>query len=760
MQSTRSSNNKLQYHLTHDCIRRDAGSEEDGCPAPNYVSITEYVQFTPISAQGAGSDAASAALAHKMHASFEPAAASSQPSFLVSAADKTRLNYSVLTPNETFNPSVLPVLQVEQEIRANMRESTTVLVMAETGTGKTVTLPGMLYLEMCLLPYSQPSGFVFLVIPTVTAVLETTTRLQCLYGADFVCSRDRFPDDTGAQKRGDPATAKIHVLTSSMMLHILAGNPMLTDCVGVIVDEVHEDTNDINMLLTELGDLRRKHTDRAMMRLIVCSATMDWVPVADFLHRQLAPKDSSIVSKPPPVVPVLHLEQRQSHDVKIFRSLVDLPPDKDTLLDTAVTLIKHTRSESVDGRQGVIVIVPGKEDVEKLIKKLAEDDYLETANMLLMPYHSELQAKDMAINEVVLKPNQMQVILATSVGRTSITPKHVCVVIDLCRSKLSWYDQATDTVGLQCEWASKDEVKQGAGRVGRVGSGVVYQLITNDRFSTLHQHKTSESVRSDWTAPCVLMLCIEKTWASVCNVVYFRGPTLVQLQSAREKLFSFQAVDCNGDLTKHGNWFARLPLEPMLSHVLLRGLTKPWRYDLASICAMCSCKIVLPRKGSLSRFKEFDSIRGDLFSLLEVFKKFVTKSEPDQLQMCTKYDLNAKQMYLAVNLQRQLIGRVEKDGYVCDKNETYSRVDLHRHLIDSLARNIAYSVPQQLHWFSLYERQGGRTVRMSDECVLFVHKKTSHVESVSRRMFYYPSSRSEFMCNVISCEVEKDPAKL
>lgn len=58
-------------------------------------------------------------------------------------------------------------------------------------------------------------------------------------------------------------------------------------------------------------------------------------------------------------------------------------------------------------------------------------------------------------------------------------------VIDFCLTKALVTDSLTGCTSLELEWASKNSLRQRAGRVGRVAAGRVYRMISREFYETV-----------------------------------------------------------------------------------------------------------------------------------------------------------------------------------------------------------------------------------------------------------------------------------
>jgi ATP-dependent RNA helicase DHX57 len=74
-----------------------------------------------------------------------------------------------------------------------------------------------------------------------------------------------------------------------------------------------------------------------------------------------------------------------------------------------------------------------------------------------------------------------------------VTLSDIVVVIDTCKVKELEFDTDTQTSALITKFASKDSLRQRAGRAGRVSAGRCFRLITESTYNNkLVQHAIPE----------------------------------------------------------------------------------------------------------------------------------------------------------------------------------------------------------------------------------------------------------------------------
>ncbi|MBG7609155.1 MAG: DEAD/DEAH box helicase, partial [Verrucomicrobia bacterium] len=177
-------------------------------------------------------------------------------------------------------PAELPVAERREEIVNAIRENQVVVVVSDTGSGKTTQLPKMVAeaLENSkfkpqssnkrkrLIGCTQPRR-----IAAVSVAKRVAEELAVPLG-DFVGYQVRFDDRTSRETR-------IKFMTDGILLAETQGDSDLKRYDALILDEAHERSLNIDFLLGYLKMLLVKRPD---LRVVISSATLDAGAFADF----------------------------------------------------------------------------------------------------------------------------------------------------------------------------------------------------------------------------------------------------------------------------------------------------------------------------------------------------------------------------------------------------------------------------------------------------------------------------------------------
>ncbi|KAM9338343.1 3'-5' RNA helicase YTHDC2 [Symphorus nematophorus] len=277
-----------------------------------------------------------------------------------SSCDKNRasgrLNNGIPMVPRRRNPSELdsfrrslPVHERQEEIIQLIRENRVVLVVGETGSGKTTQIPQFLLDECCR--NNEPCR-IFCTQPRRLAAIAVAERVAAERGESV---GQTVGYHIRLESRVSPKTLLTFCTSGVFLRTLMAGDASLTTVTHVIVDEVHERDGLTDFLLTKMRDVLQKIPT---LKLILSSAALDVdlflqyfgsCPVIKFRGRQFEVKEFFLED-------ILRLTGFNKKDMKKYKEETQRKEKKQKRL---MEWCKVVETSSVEEEQRTPVSVPG-----------------------------------------------------------------------------------------------------------------------------------------------------------------------------------------------------------------------------------------------------------------------------------------------------------------------------------------------------------------------------------------------------------------
>lgn len=456
----------------------------------------------------------------------------------------------------------LPVFQLRESFLRSISQNQVLIVVGETGSGKTTQLPQYLY-EEGYTKSSNPDAILKIgcTQPRRVAATSVATRVAeevgCILGEEVGYSI-RF-EDVCSDKTA------IKYVTDGMLLREFMTDPLLSSYSALMIDEAHERTVSTEIVLTLLKDIIKERKD---LKLIIASATINASKFSDYFDG----------------APIFNIPGRRFPvDICYTKS-----PEANYIQAAITTIFQIHLKEDVPG--DILVFLTGQEEIETMEETLNEacqklGDLIKT--MIVAPIYANMPPK---LQQRIFEPTPSQsrkVILATNIAETSITIDGVRYVIDPGYVKENVFNPSTGMESLVIVPCSRASADQRAGRAGRVGPGKCYRLYTKWSFyNELQPNPTPEILRVNLSTVVLLLLSMGIT--DLVHFDFMDPPNSQTLVKSLELLYALGALNAKGELTKTGRKMAEFPMDPMFSKCLLRSSDFSVTAETLSIMAMLS----------------------------------------------------------------------------------------------------------------------------------------------------------------------------
>ncbi len=451
----------------------------------------------------------------------------------------------------------LPIDEVLPQLVLALRTTSSVVLRAPTGAGKTTRVPPAL-LDAGLLGKRR----VIVLEPRRVAARAAARRMALEQGW-------RLGEEVGYQVRFDRKWSdrtRIVVVTEGTLVGMLQADPFLDDVAAIVFDEFHERTLDTDLAL---GMVRRvQQTVRPDLKLIVMSATIGVEAVSRYLG------DCPIVESEGRLYPVeIRYEPRgetQSLGVAVANVVRDyiiasLRETSRTAIDVKRDSVRHAERDGYITDGDILVFFPGQRDIREAAREL--ESTAREHDLLIMPLFGELspEQQDAALS----KQAKRKIVLATNVAETSVTVDGVTTVIDTGLARQLRFDSRVGLDRLELLPISRASADQRTGRAGRQSPGVCIRMWSESAQRSRPEQTLPEIQRVD-LAGAVLQL---KAWGEtdVLAFPWFEPPRADSVEQATALLQRLGAIDAADDVTTLGQMLAKLPLHPRLGRLLIEG---------------------------------------------------------------------------------------------------------------------------------------------------------------------------------------------
>ncbi|TVU38991.1 hypothetical protein EJB05_12390 [Eragrostis curvula] len=523
----------------------------------------------------------------------------------------------------------LPIYTVRDDLLQVVRENQVVVVVGETGSGKTTQLTQYLhedgYTSTGIVGCTQPRR-----VAAMSVAKRVSEEMETELG-DKVGYAIRFEDVTG------PNTI-IKYMTDGVLLRETLKDADLDKYRVIVMDEAHERSLNTDVLF---GILKKVVARRRDFKLIVTSATLNADKFSKFFGG----------------VPVFHIPGR-TFPVNIMFSKTPCEDYVEAAVKQAMTI--HIAS----GPGDILIFMTGQEEIEATCYALAErmeqlvSSSTKTVPKLeILPIYSQLPADLQAKIFQKAEEGARKCIVATNIAETSLTVDGIFYVIDTGYGKMKVYNPRMGMDALQVFPASRAAADQRAGRAGRTGPGTCYRLFTESAYQNEMLPNPVPEIQRTNLGNVVLLLKSLKV-ENLLDFDFMDPPPQENILNSMYQLWVLGALNNVGGLTEIGWKMVEFPLDPTLAKMLLMGEKLKCLDEVLTIVSMLSVPSVFFRPKD--RAEESDAAREKFFvpesdhlTLLNVYLQW--KSNNYRGDWCNDHFLHVKGLRKAREVRSQLL---------------------------------------------------------------------------------------------------------
>lgn len=450
----------------------------------------------------------------------------------------------------------LPIYVYRDEFLAALEDHQILVIVGETGSGKTTQLPQYLHEA----GYTKDGLKVGCTQPRRVAAMSVAARVADEMGV-------KVGNEVGYSIRFEDSTSDKTILkymTDGMLLREFMTEPDLGGYSAIMIDEAHERTVHTDILLALVKDLARERPD---LKLLISSATMNAKKFADYFDD----------------APIFNIPGRR-YPVDIHYT----PQPEANYLAAAITTVFQIHT--TQGKGDILVFLTGQDEIEAAEQNITEISRKlgsRVPELVICPIYANLPSE---LQSKIFEPTPdgaRKVVLATNIAETSLTIDGIVYVIDPGFVKENIYNPTTGMSKLVAVPCSRASANQRSGRAGRVGPGKCFRLYTKWAFmNEMDESTTPEIQRTNLNS--VVLLLKSLGIHELLDFEFMDPPPTETLIGALNQLFALQALNHKGELTKLGRQMAEFPTDPMLAKAILAADKLGCVEEVLSIVSMLS----------------------------------------------------------------------------------------------------------------------------------------------------------------------------
>ena len=382
---------------------------------------------------------------------------------------------------------------------------------------------------------------------------------------ELVGYKVRFQDRT-------QATSLIKVMTDGILLAEIQSDPLLESYDCIILDEAHERSIQIDLLMAYLARLIPK---RPELRVVITSATIDALRFAEHFQDAIGPAPIlSIEGRSYPV----EVRYRGVHSMRkaTFRDSEDsssfqsnrAEEDESDYPHSQLNRLCHAVDELFQkGRGDILAFFPTERDIRDASKRLrgflAQRGQLDHVEVL--PLYARLTEAE---QQRIFQPHRnTRIVLATNVAESSLTVPGIRYVIDTGTARISRYAAKSRVQRLPVEPICQASANQRSGRCGRLGPGIAIRLYDEQDYLARTPFSQPEILRCDLAS--TILHAKSLGIDDLETLPWLDPPRHESVREGMQTLQEIEAIDDSGQLSRLGKSLGRWPLSPRIGRMLL-----------------------------------------------------------------------------------------------------------------------------------------------------------------------------------------------
>ncbi|AIB09772.1 splicing factor Prp43 (nucleomorph) [Lotharella oceanica] len=509
------------------------------------------------------------------------------------------------------------IQEFEYEILKNIIYYDSIMIIGETGCGKTSLIPKILFrynLEKFIINITEPRRLV---------VINSAIRLSKIVNKKIgieIGFKIRFMYMISRK-------TSIYYVTEAILLNEFLLENLLMKFSVIVLDEIHERTINLDILFGLL--LRVKKFRQKNLKIIFMTATVD----LKIFFKKVSNIRVMLIKG------TVYLKEFLFSKYNIKNYLI-------VCLSIMINIIKGNNFGNS------LIFLSGKNEIyllKKMIKFFINYKYKNIINIFTM-FSSFFNYYNYKNHEVI--KNALNLFLSTNLCETSVTLKNLKYVIDTGVTKIKLFNIKKNISFLKVLLISKLQTMQRSGRIGRSTYGIVFRLFKYEFFTKLDNFNNSIMQISDLN---FLLLFLKTVGVNDYeNFDFLNMPNKKNITKTLENLFLLRLINKSGKkVYKNAKILIFLPLGVIHSNTLIQSIIFKCNYNILHYCPFIEnfgFNInILTYYNKLKKSKIFFPLslkniffNGDLLAISSIF--MIYKKIPKKIKKywIVKYNFNQK----------------------------------------------------------------------------------------------------------------------
>ncbi|KAH9495038.1 ATPdependent RNA helicase, partial [Bulinus truncatus] len=612
----------------------------------------------------------------------------------------------------------LPAWNMKNAITDATARHQVIIISGMTGCGKTTQVP-----QFILDDALQSENF------STNIICTQPRRISAMSVAERVAAErdDTLGRIVGYQIRLDGEMSQFTRLlfcTTGIVLRRLEGDPDLQEVSHVIIDEVHERTEQSDFLILVIKKLLVRRPD---LRVILMSATIDArlfseyfdnCPIIDIPGKLYPVKQlflEDIIEKIQYYLPVCseysrsdyrHVDSTASsesfpdsrlsetqfgkrysgYSASTISTLSNMDFEKVNyeLLVKLLEWIVTGKHEDFPDEGAILVFLPGYQEIQTVydLLQLKGEFASNKDKYIIIPLHSSFSTEEQRAVFLPTVPGVRKIVLSTNIAETSVTIDDIVYVVDTGRMREMRYDHSKSMQSLDLIWVSRTNAVQRMGRAGRVQEGVCFHMFTSHMFNyEFREHPVPEIQRNSLEQVLIRtkILSIFKNQdveAVLQNLI--DPPPPESIHGAVQRLKDLGALDSQMELTALGYHLGCLPVD--VRYVQLHRIGKLMLYGAIFRCLDATLTIaatlsfkspfICPfkkREEATAKKKSFSTQGSDILTMHKAYMDWWEERKYGKNKaygFCKENFLSFKTLEMIVTLKQQYVEILSDIGFI------------------------------------------------------------------------------------------------